>query len=180
MYLGGNFRVDDPQGLAATKIKEEEDTTTWRDDALLTLFAVNSGSGQIVYNIKLLKPGIFGSKGTGIGQFNRPHGIACNPDGDVYVADTDNNRLVRLRYTQGKLTWVAVVDSGLGHPYDVTINSRGEIYLTDTDSNRVIVYQPRWHQDSDIFAPGWNVPVPLRYLTGTNNSTNSDLTCSRW
>lgn len=157
MYLGGNFRVDDPQGLAATKIKEEEDTTTWRDDALLTLFAVNSGSGQIVYNVKLLKPGIFGSKGTGIGQFNRPHGIACNPDGDVYVADTDNNRLVRLRYTQGKLTWVAVVDSGLGHPYDVTVDSRGKIYLTDTDSNRIVVYQSDGTKAA-VFRPGLERP----------------------
>ncbi len=163
MYLGGNFRVDDPQGLAATKIREEEDTTTWRDDALLTLFAVNSGSGQIVYNVKLLKPGIFGSKGTGIGQFNRPHGIACNPDGDVYVADTDNNRLVRLRYAQGKLTWVAVVDSGLGHPYDVTVDSRGKVYLTDTDSNRIIVYQSDGAKAA-VFRPGLEHPGAIAIL----------------
>ncbi len=141
LYLGNDFNVNDPQGLACTKIKAEEDTTTWRDDALLTLFAVNSGSGQIVYNIKFSKVGIFGSKGNGEGQFNRPHGIACNEDGDVYVADTDNNRLVRLKYANGNLRWVGVVDSTLKLPYDVTMDSQGRVYVTDRNSG-ITVYAP--------------------------------------
>ncbi len=96
--IGEGFRLDDPQGLACAKMREDEDTTTWRDDALLTLFAVNSGSGQIVYNVKLSKVRVFGSEGGGVEQFNHPQGIACNEEGDVYVADRGNNRLVRLGY----------------------------------------------------------------------------------
>ncbi|MEO0068200.1 MAG: FlgD immunoglobulin-like domain containing protein [candidate division WOR-3 bacterium] len=163
MYLGEGFRVDEPEGLCCAKMKEEEDTTTWRDDALLTLFAVNSGTGQIVYNVKLTKPGIFGSKGAGTGQFNRPHGIACNENGDVYVADTDNNRLVRLRYTGGELKWVGVVDSSLNHPYGVALDSKGRVYVTDTDNDRIVVYDQN-NTKIAVYQPGLEKPTGVAIL----------------
>lgn len=140
LYLGGDFRVDDPQGMCGAKMIEEDDPTTSRDDHILTLFGVNSGTGQIVYNVKLLEPRIYGSKGTGTGQFLQPHGITCNPEGAVYVADTGNDRVVRLRYTGGRLHWVSVVDSNLNAPRDVALDSRGRLYVTDYGSGRVLVY----------------------------------------
>lgn len=163
MYLGEGFRVDEPEGLCCAKMKEEEDTTTWRDDALLTLFAVNSGTGQIVYNVKLTKPGILGSKGTGTGQFNRPHGIACNENGDVYVADTDNNRLVRLRYTGGELKWVTVVDSNLNHPYAVALDSKGRVYVTDADNDRIVIYDQN-NTKIAVYQPGLEKPTGVAVL----------------
>lgn len=176
MYLGKDFRVDNPQGLACAKIKEEEDTTTWRDDALLTLFAVNSNTGQIVYNVKLIRPGIFGSTGNGIGQFNHPHGIACNENGDVYVADTDNNRLVRLRYTGGKLHWITVVDSTLNLPYDVTMDSQGRVYVSDMGNNRIVVYGPD-NTRIATYTPGLKKPSAIAILdhNAPFNETGLDL-----
>ena len=35
----------------------------------------------------------FGSSGKGIGQFNRPSGLAVDKDGEIYVADRQNDRL---------------------------------------------------------------------------------------
>ena len=35
----------------------------------------------------------FGSQGSGLGQFNGPHGIALDKDKNVYVADQFNNRI---------------------------------------------------------------------------------------
>ncbi|MBM3315130.1 hypothetical protein FJY71_04720, partial [candidate division WOR-3 bacterium] len=151
MYLGPGFRMDDPQGLCGAKMVEEDDTTTYRDDHILTLFGVNSGTNQIVYNVKLLEPKVFGSEGTGPGRFRRPHGICCNPEGDVYVADTDNGRVVRLRYSETELSWAGVLDSGLAAPHDVAIDSRGTVYVTDTGNDAVKVYAPdgtltaAWH-----------------------------------
>lgn len=140
MYLGRDFKLDDPQGLCGAKMKSEEDTTTWRDDALMTLFAVNSGTGQIVYNVRLARPGIYGSVGSGKDQFRRPRGICCNSDGEVYVADTDNNRIVRLRYADGSLTWVGVLDSNLSRPHDVALDSRGRIFVANTGASSIEVY----------------------------------------
>jgi hypothetical protein len=142
MYLGRDFRVDEPEGLCCTKIKEEEDTTTWRDDASLTLFAVNSGTGQIVYNVRMQKLRIYGSRGSGIGRFNNPHGITCNENGDVYIADTGNRRIVRLRYTKGELSWITAIDSGFILPYDVAMDSQGNVYAVDAGANVINVYAP--------------------------------------
>ncbi len=140
MYLGRSFKVSDPQGICGAKMIEEDDPSTMRDDHILTMFSVNSGTGQIVYNVRLLQPKVYGSQGTGTDQFRRPHGICCNPQGDVYVADTDNNRVVRLKYEGGQLRWVGVVDSALSSPYDVALDSRGRLYVADSGNNRIVVY----------------------------------------
>ncbi|MFO7638690.1 MAG: FlgD immunoglobulin-like domain containing protein [bacterium] len=139
LYLGSGFRVDDPQGMCGAKMTEEDDPTTSRDDHILTLFGVNSGTGQIVYNVKLLEPRIYGSEGPGTGEFRQPHGIACNPEGDVYVADTGNDRLVRLRYAGGRLVWVSVPDAALAAPRDVALDSRNRVYVTEYGADRVVV-----------------------------------------
>lgn len=39
----------------------------------------------------------FGAKGDGPGSFEAPRAIAARPDGVLFVADTGNNRIQRLR-----------------------------------------------------------------------------------
>ncbi|MBI5203160.1 MAG: hypothetical protein HY925_16335 [Elusimicrobia bacterium] len=41
-------------------------------------------------------PGAFGSKGSSVGQFKTPSGIAVGPDGLIYVLDAGNSRLQRI------------------------------------------------------------------------------------
>ena len=64
----------------------------------------------------------WGSKGTGPGQFNQPHGIAVDDRGVIYVADRNNARLQRFdlagkylgEWTHlGKVTTVAFRDGAL-------------------------------------------------------------------
>ena len=38
----------------------------------------------------------WGSNGTGEGQFSGPHGIEVDADGNVYIADTGNNRVQKF------------------------------------------------------------------------------------
>jgi len=140
LYLGRSFRVDDPQGMCGAKMVEEDDPATSKDDHVLTMFGVNSGTGQVLYNVKLVEPRIYGTAGSDTGQFNRPHGICCNKYGDVYVADTDNNRVVRLRYSATRLHWVSVLDTALAAPRDVALDSRGRVYVADSKHNRIAVY----------------------------------------
>jgi hypothetical protein len=156
MYLGRSFKLEDPQGMCGAKMVEEDDPKTSNDDHILTLFGVNSGSSQIVYNVKLIEPRLFGSPGSDTDQFNRPHGICCNKHGTVYVADTDNDRVVRLKYQNTQLSWVGTIpndalsDSGqvrmtnegaaLKAPRDVAIDTRGRVYVADSGNNRVVVF----------------------------------------
>ncbi len=140
LYLGHGFHYADPEGIACTKLKELDDPKTSRDDHLLTLFAVNSATGQIVYNVEFKKLLIFGQNGTREGEFQRPRGIAVNSDGDVYVADTDNNRVVRLKYKNGETKLVKALNTPFNGPRGVALGSRATLYVTDTRNSRVVVF----------------------------------------
>ncbi len=140
LYLGRSFKLDNPQGMCGAKMVEEDNPATSNDDHILTMFGVNSGSSQIVYNVKLIEPRIYGSPGSDTGHFSHPHGICCNQHGTVYVADTDNNRVVRLKYENTKLRWVSAIDSGLTAPRDVAIDTRGRVYVADSGNNRITVF----------------------------------------
>ncbi|MBN2464032.1 NHL repeat-containing protein, partial [candidate division WOR-3 bacterium] len=140
MYLGRSFKLDDPQGMCGAKMVEEDNPSTSSDDHILTLFGVNSGTSQIVYNVKLIEPRIYGSTGNDTGQFDHPAGICCNKYGTVYVADTRNDRVVRLRYESTKLKWVSAIDSGLNAPRDVAMDTRGRVYVADSGNNRIAVF----------------------------------------
>jgi streptogramin lyase len=50
----------------------------------------------------------WGSFGTGPGQFNRPHDIAIDNTGNIYVSDRDNNRIQKFTHNGTFIkTWVA-------------------------------------------------------------------------
>jgi DNA-binding beta-propeller fold protein YncE len=55
------------------------------------------GNARVLeYNAKGQRVKVWGSAGTGPGQFNQPHGIAVDDRGVVYVADRNNARLQRF------------------------------------------------------------------------------------
>lgn len=130
MFLGPNFQINDPEGIVAVRMKEGDNPNTATDDHLLTIFAVNSGTGQIVYNRGLTKVSVFGKTGDSINEFFRPKGIAANSDGEIYVADMGNNRVVKLLYRAGELTWDRVFADSLNQPFGVAIDSKKRVYVT--------------------------------------------------
>jgi len=135
----GNFPIDDPQGIAVVKFREEDDTTTARDDHILTVLGINSGQGQILYNVGLVKLDLFGKKGTGANEFLFPKGIAAHPNGDVYVADWGNNRIVKLKYRNKKLHWDRILFDSIARPYGVAVDSRNNLYFTESESSRIYI-----------------------------------------
>jgi DNA-binding beta-propeller fold protein YncE len=138
IFLGGRTTFDDPQGVAAVKFASDDDPSAKNDDFQLTLFGVNAGRGEILYNSSMQTLAIFGSEGNGQAQFRAPRGIAAHPDGRVYVADTGNRRLVRLRWDSvgRRLTWVGAWPAGA--PHDVAVDQRGNVFVADRERDAVL------------------------------------------
>jgi|HubBroStandDraft_6_1064221.scaffolds.fasta_scaffold93207_2 sugar lactone lactonase YvrE len=81
-------------------------------------------------------------------QLNGPYGVAVDVAGNLYIADTNNNRIREV--SGGTITTVAgngTVGSGgdlgpatsaqLYHPMGVAVDGSGNIYIADTDNQRV-------------------------------------------
>ncbi len=90
-------------------------------------------------------------------SLSSPRGVAVNPAGDLYVADSGNNRVlryprpidqadrIRADLVLGQRDFfgsasAAVTASSLNAPRDIAIGLNGEIYVSDTGNNRVVEY----------------------------------------
>lgn len=77
---------------------------------------------------------------TGQGSLDNPHDIKLSDDGrTLYVADTDNDRIVLL----DPFTLSFVGDFGKGDldgVRDIDVNPTGKLYAADTHNNRIAVY----------------------------------------
>ncbi len=135
LFLGPGYDYQDPQGIAAVKLKELDDPKSKTDDDELSVFAVNSGVSQIVYNIGLTEVKTYGNKK----MFLEPKGIAVRDDGLLALADYGNKRVVKLQYTKGRLNQVGEILMP-GRPFDVSFDTKGNLYVTDSDNSKVYVY----------------------------------------
>ncbi len=69
------------------------------------------------------------------GSLQKPRGVTMDCPGNVYIADTDNDRIKQVDRTGD----VSIFNTGpLEHPWDVAADDRGNIYVADEKNHRVI------------------------------------------
>ncbi|HEX3519424.1 MAG TPA: 6-bladed beta-propeller [Solirubrobacteraceae bacterium] len=89
-----------------------------------------------------------GSAGHGSGEFSHPSAVAVDGAGNAYVADTYNNRIVKLSPTGVVLTeWGSrgTGDERFHSPTGVAVDAAGNVYVVDSENNRVEVFDPEGH-----------------------------------
>lgn len=80
-----------------------------------------------------------GQRGARAGEFNYPTGLAVDPSGILYVADSYNHRVQRITPDGG----VALIGSrGAGHgqflsPQDIAVDDQGAFYVLEQGNNRI-------------------------------------------
>ncbi len=82
----------------------------------------------------------WGTPGSEDGQFGEPRGIAVDSGGNVYVADTFNDRIQKFNSDGGFLTkWGEFGDQNgqFDEPWDVAVDSGGNVYVADTKNDRI-------------------------------------------
>ena len=86
---------------------------------------------------------IWGSQGSGNGEFQNPHGIAVDGHGSTYIADFENHRVQKFA---GGGQFVAAWPipgrrpGALGSPRDVALDDNGNVYVADIGNDRILVY----------------------------------------
>ncbi len=71
-------------------------------------------------------------------SFSLPDGIALDSAGDLFVADSGNNRIVEISHA-GTVSYPLTVANGLSGPMGVAVNSTGTIiYVANTNANDVL------------------------------------------
>ena len=135
----------DPQGMAVTRLKSTDDPANNSDNDDLTAYGINAGQSNIIFNSSMQSLDVYEGKGRKQ-KLKKPRGIAANPDGDVYVTDTGNHRIVKLNNPGNYLTFVdAYGEKGsregeFNNPRGIALDAAGNVYVADTDNNRVQVF----------------------------------------
>jgi len=78
--------------------------------------------------------------GTGNGQFNQPYDVDVDSSGNVYVADTTNDRIQKFDSNGNYITQWGTLGSGDGqftNPYGVAAGPFCNVYVADTTNNRI-------------------------------------------
>lgn len=90
---------------------------------------------------RLLK--VFGKQGQAQGEFNYPSGIAIDSKGNIYVADTDNNR-IQVFNPEGEFIrqWGEAGDGNgqFSSLWTIAIDGNDNIIVSDTNNHRVQVF----------------------------------------
>ncbi|HUP00549.1 MAG TPA: NHL repeat-containing protein [Gemmatimonadota bacterium] len=161
LFLGGRTRFADPQGVAAVKFTSDDDPDAPGDDYKLTLFGVNSDRGEILYNSSMQTLAIYGAEGEGEDRFRRPHGIAATADGRIYVADSGNRRIARLRWDPvGRgLRWAG--EWSAGEVFDVTTDARGHVFASDRSADAVLRFAETT-APSPVAGERWPLPPDVQ------------------
>jgi len=135
-------------GLAVTS-----DTLYIADTLSNRVRAVDLASGMIR---TVVGTGTAGSSGDGgpatAALIDHPRDLEIGPDGDLYIADTDNNRIRAVDLDTGMIRTVAgtgelglddhddipATETMLARPFAIEFDPQGNLYISDTINSRIV------------------------------------------
>ena len=87
-------------------------------------------------------------EGVPVGSFRNPQDLCVSPDGDVYIADTGNNRIVVLAQDLKTVRRIITGFEAEGAaqtfsaPSGVAISEKHRLYIADSLNRRIVVLEP--------------------------------------
>jgi YD repeat-containing protein len=109
-----------------------------------------------------------GGKGTGSGEFEKATGIAVNAAGDLYVADSGDDRIEEFTPSGSYMTQFSDKGAGSGQlvePEGIAINTAGDLYIVDEGNSRL----EEWAPEPNVGNEGARETVTVYYTQATNS-----------
>ena len=103
----------------------------------------------------------------GPGEFDTAQGIATDSSGNVYVVDTDNDRVEKFDSNGNFLSTFGSTGAAAGQlqqPVDVTVGTSGDVYVTDPANGRIDEFNS---MGSFVQAWGKDVGVGRQFCDGS-------------
>ena len=102
-----------------------------------------------------------GSEGSGMGQFNYPHGLTVSTNGDVFVADWNNHRIQILDDSLHFQRFIT--HQTMKCPRDVKLTP-DEVYVLCWDSPCILVFSHAGEKIRSLFTWGTDMQIGLAHF----------------
>ncbi len=76
------------------------------------------------------------------GGLLNPRGLASDGNGNLYVADTDHNRVLKETFSGGTYSESTIASTGLLYPIGIAVDGAGNVYIGDCFHGRVLKEVP--------------------------------------
>jgi serine/threonine protein kinase, bacterial len=100
-----------------------------------------------------------------------PDGVAVDPAGNVFVTDTDNNRVLEL--AAGAASQTMLPFTGVSVPWGIAVDNAGTVYVTQHDANQVMKLVSGSNTPTVLPLTGLNTPLGVTVDGGTGNGTGN-------
>ena len=122
----GELQFKSPRGIAFTL--SGEIAVVEKENYRVQVVSMNGENGEFKF--------MFGKKGLGNGEFERPTDIVISADGIMYVSDTDSNR---IQFFTPKGLFIGYFGKWgvLNTPYALACDVFGRVLVTEQNGNRV-------------------------------------------
>ena len=132
----GNGDISGAEGIAIFADKDADATFVYvarTDSSTVVKFEyVNNSNDGLEFIAKA------GSFGTGSSQFKKPASVAADKCGNLWVSDTENNRIQKL---DKNLNFKSSFTSSFNNPTGVALNASGNLlYVVDSLNSRVVKF----------------------------------------
>jgi len=116
---------------AGTMIKLNSDIEVDKAGRIFpTVYLLDWGWRRILYNKGLDYIWIYGNQANEY-TFNRPEGITAYKDGSIYIADTGNKKIVKLKNYKGNINLEWIKEDNFYEPFGISVDNDENIYVVD-------------------------------------------------